>query len=260
MILQNPFGKWIAPLHSRKIKPRQKQLVRIGCAALALTMTVGAVPFLMSHASEGEAVTSSDIASKNDVVSPADASVRSITQTVEPMQYMNSGTKDGINYTLVDGVLTFTGEGELTEAVVDAVKEQFSIDAYSTAVSTIRVEGNIESIGNDAFSSFETAGTNFSITLIIGDSVTTIGSHAFYLIKPLTSVQFGSNLKIIGSYAFSTCSGLRSVSIPDSVTTISDHAFHNCFSLSSIRLGESLTNIGGHAFYDCRGVKNVTIP
>ena len=43
----------------RHFKPKQKQLVRLGCAALALTLAVGKVPFLRGLASEEEAVSSS---------------------------------------------------------------------------------------------------------------------------------------------------------------------------------------------------------
>lgn len=45
-----------------KLKPKQKRLVRLGCAALAVMLAVGSVPFLRGFAAEEEAsVSGSDI-------------------------------------------------------------------------------------------------------------------------------------------------------------------------------------------------------
>ena len=76
---------------------------------------------------------------------------------------------------------------------------------------------------------------NTKITSIcIPDSVTTIGSDAFYYCSNLTTVTFGENSQLasIGSYAFFGCSSLTSIYIPDSVTTIGSHAFDGCTNLT----------------------------
>ena len=138
---------------------------------------------------------------------------------------------------------------------------------------------------------------NTSITsVIIPDSVTSIGDSAFYNCSNLTSVTIGNGVTSIGSYAFGNCSNLTSVNIsdiaawcnlsfgdsyanplyyaknlylngelvtdlviPDSVTSIGDYAFEYCSNLTSVTIPDSVTSIGSSAFYDCDGLTSVTI-
>ena len=48
----------------------------------------------------------------------------------------------------------------------------------------------------------------------------------------LTSIVIGNSVTSIGDYAFQSCSALTSIVIPNSVTTIDDHAFYNCSNLT----------------------------
>ncbi|MDR0304161.1 MAG: leucine-rich repeat domain-containing protein, partial [Chitinispirillales bacterium] len=79
---------------------------------------------------------------------------------------------------------------------------------------------------------------------VIGDSVTSIGSYAFYDCSGLTSVTIPSSVTSIGSYAFYDCSGLTSVTIPSSVTSIGSSAFSYCSGLTSVTIPSSVTSIG----------------
>ena len=96
-------------------------------------------------------------------------------------------------------------------------------------------------------------------SVVIPDSVTTIGERAFYYCDSLTSVVIGDSVTTIGSYAFYDCSSLTSVVIGDGVTTIGDEAFYNCDSLTSVEIPDSVTTIGNSAFYDCRSLTSVYI-
>ena len=59
--------KQILSARYRKCNPKRKRLVRLGCAALALALAVGSVPFLRGWAAEEEAaVSGSDIVSQSD--------------------------------------------------------------------------------------------------------------------------------------------------------------------------------------------------
>lgn len=58
--------KQILPARYRKCNPKRKRLVRLGCAALALALAVGSVPFLRGWAAEETAVSGSDIVSQSD--------------------------------------------------------------------------------------------------------------------------------------------------------------------------------------------------
>ena len=98
----------------------------------------------------------------------------------------------------------------------------------------------------------------------IPDSVTSIGSEAFFDCDSLTSVTIPDSVTSIGSYAFYNCNSLTSVTIPDSVTSIGYKAFYSCDSLTSVTIPDSVTEIGNSAFYNCNSLKKVycyaTIP
>ena len=84
----------------------------------------------------------------------------------------------------------------------------------------------------------------------IPNSVTSIGSSAFYGCSSLTSITIPNSVTSIGDEAFYHCSGLTSISIPNSVTNIGNWAFSNCSSLTSVTIPNSVTNIGRSAFDD----------
>ena len=93
----------------------------------------------------------------------------------------------------------------------------------------------------------------------IPNSVTTVGSYAFYQCSDLTNVTIPNSVTTIGNYAFGNCSGLMSVSIPNSVAAIDSYAFENCSGLMSVSIPNSVTSIGDHAFSGCSGMTSVTI-
>ncbi|MBR2926739.1 MAG: leucine-rich repeat domain-containing protein, partial [Clostridia bacterium] len=88
-------------------------------------------------------------------------------------------------------------------------------------------------------------------SILIPDSVTSIGSSAFSGCSSLTSIVIPDGVTSIGDRAFSGCSSLTSITIPDSVTSIGAFAFNYCRSLTSITIPDSVTRIGVDAFYGC---------
>ncbi len=97
-------------------------------------------------------------------------------------------------------------------------------------------------------------------SIMIPDSVTTIGDYAFGFCTSLTSVTIPGSVTSIGDYAFYFCTSLTSITIPGSVTSIGKYAFANCNTLTSVTMLEGVTNIGEDAFYDCPSLTNVIIP
>ena len=97
-------------------------------------------------------------------------------------------------------------------------------------------------------------------TLILGDSVTSIGNFAFEGCSGLTSITFFEGLTSIGASAFKGCSGLSSISLPDGVTSVGNSTFEGCSGLTSITFFEGLTSIRAYAFKDCSKLTSISLP
>ena len=70
--------------------------------------------------------------------------------------------------------------------------------------------------------------------VVIQNSVSEIGDHAFSYCSGLTNVYIPDSVTRIGDSAFSYCTGLTSIIIPDSVKLIADSAFYNCSNLMDV--------------------------
>ena len=159
-----------------------------------------------------------------------------------------SGTTGDCTWSLDNGVLTISGNGEMR----DYFYSPSPWKSYS--FNTVVIESGVTSIGYGAF--YECT----SLTSIdIPDSVTSIGSWAFFGCTGLTSVDIPDSVTSIGERAFS-CTGLTSVTIPDSVTSIGESAFYRCRGLTSVTIPDSVTSIDDLVFYNCTGLTSVTIP
>ena len=87
----------------------------------------------------------------------------------------------------------------------------------------------------------------------IPDSVTEIGSRAFYGCSSLTTIDIPDSVTEIGSLAFSDCSSLTDIDIPDGVTEINYNIFLDCNSLRKVNAKncDALSRIYNGAFYNC---------
>ena len=94
-------------------------------------------------------------------------------------------------------------------------------------------------------------------TVLLPNSITTIGRFAFYGCTGLTSVTIPNSVTSIGNSAFYGCTGLTSVTIPNSVTSIGNSAFSGCSGLTSVSIPNSVTSIGKYAFNNCSSLISV---
>ena len=142
-------------------------------------------------------------------------------------------------------------------------------NTYKNGLGVITFDRDVTTIGSFAFSGLDYDSVNTTDvetscikleSIIIPDSVTTIGVQAFYDCSSLTSVTIPDSVTTIGEGAFWDCDSLTSVTIGDSVTTIGNNAFAWCDSLTNVTIGDSVTTIGGSAFYWCDSLTSVTIP
>lgn len=88
----------------------------------------------------------------------------------------------------------------------------------------------ITKIGTGAFSESKLK------SIVIPDSVTSIGANAFGNCSNLTDIYIPNSVKEFSIQAFRGCRKLKAIRIPNSVTNISEGTFDGCTSLTSIEI------------------------
>ena len=138
--------------------------------------------------------------------------------------------------------------------------DTYEVKRANTSVKTVVIPSlyNQKYVTSIAASGFSRCTSLTSV--IIPDSVVSIGEEAFYFSSKLAGVTLGNGVITIGDSAFTGCDALMGITIPDSVKTIGASAFYGCNALKSVTLAEGLTSIGSKAFYDCDALESITIP
>ena len=157
----------------------------------------------------------------------------------------NGTCGDNLVWNLTDGVLTISGTGVMTDFEWKGTPWY----SYQENITSLIIGNSVTSIGSSAF--WECSGL---MSVTIGNSVTSIGDRAFCGCSGLTSVAIPNSVTSIEYGAFHGCSGLTSIEVPNSVTSIEEGAFYNCSSLTSVTIPNSVTSIGNSAFSGCSGL------
>lgn len=122
-----------------------------------------------------------------------------------------------------------------------------------------------------------------SITL--PDTVTELGSEAFYQCRKLEALVIPSSVTAISSSALRACPSLRRLSLPNSLTdwnatssqfyedyalesvafpegtlSVGQGCFNNCYGLRRVAIPEGVTSIGTSAFFNCYALTEVALP
>ena len=128
------------------------------------------------------------------------------------------------------------------------------------SILTISGSGAMEDYDYNAYAPWYNYRTQMT-TLIIGDSITTIGNYAFSGCTAFTGTLIIPNSVItIGASAFSGCNGFTgTLTIPNSVTTIGVSAFINCDNLTSVNIGNNVTTIVNTAFMHCLSLTSINV-
>lgn len=130
-----------------------------------------------------------------------------------------------------------------------------------TALTSVTIPDNIISIGGGAFAMCSSLTTvNFNATKC--ETMGTLSSPVFYQ-SPVTTINFGSNVKYIPDYAFRQSSSYLSpttITIPESVYYIGEYAFAYNMSLKTVNLPDKLTSLPQYMFYGCKALTTINTP
>ena len=153
----------------------------------------------------------------------------------------------------------------------------------ATKIATAKAAITLDLSGTNGLETIASSTDNTSIfincskltSVILPDSLTTIGSYAFYNCSSLISIIIPKSVKTVGEYAFyktglkeitlngivtigrnafAYCTSLYKINMSN-ITTISDSTFNGCKSLASVTIDAK--NIGYEAFYDCTVLTSV---
>ena len=166
------------------------------------------------------------------------------------------------NSILYIGGTAFSGCSSLTSITIPNSILYIEGTPFSgcSSLTSVSINSNaVVGIGYDSYYNIKDIFGKQVIEYIIGDSVTQVGSYAFYNCSSLTSITIGSGVKSIEDHAFDGCS-LSSVTIPNNVTTLGEFAFDDCSSLSSVIIGSGVKSIGDYTFSNCSSLTSITIP
>lgn len=173
--------------------------------------------------------------------------ITSVTWNAKACQNWNNYSSGDAPFYSANGsnITTFTF-GDKVDSIPDGLCEKM------TKLTSVIIPESVKSIGASAFS-----GCTDITSVIIGSGVTEIGSNAFSGCTGLADVNLPNGVKTIGDDAFYNCSGITSISIPNSVTSIGKRAFCGCNGITSITIPESVTSVGNSAFVGCTSLTSV---
>ena len=97
-------------------------------------------------------------------------------------------------------------------------------------------------------------------SILIGDSVTSLGDYAFLHCNQLDSIHISNSVTSIGANCFEGCSNLSFISFPNNISSIEYETFFGCTKLASVTIPSSVTRIAGCAFERCTSLTSIIIP
>jgi hypothetical protein len=186
----------------------------------------------------------------------------------------------------MDGDYIYTLNPSLTEATIvkyagpgGDITIPSTLDGYVTAgikteafnyaqghtVTSVVVPNSVRTIGAYAFSNCE-----LLISASIGSGVTSIGDQAFYACDSLVSItvdasnpSYRSIVGVLYDKNLTTlikCPSAKAgeVTIPHGVTSIDWNAFDSCKSLEHLNFGNGIVSIGAYTFEECTALESVT--
>ena len=126
---------------------------------------------------------------------------------------------------------------------------------YQSDIESIIIPNTVTSIGKNAFCACKNLKK-----ITIPDSVIEIGESLFSSCSNLEEFVISNNITNITSQMFTYCTNLKSVTIPNNITSINVYAFRGCENLLEIIIPNNVTNIYFMLFNDCNNLIKITLP
>lgn len=149
-------------------------------------------------------------------------------------------------------------------------------------INSITIEEGVESIGNSAFSNFQSSNPDLTITIpstcktigtifngsswttpfkeiIFNNTLESLPNGCFAYCNKLTNITFPRGLKSIGISCFSPCSALTELFLPNGLETIGNNAFQSCTNLKKIYFPNSIISIGNNILFNDKKLEEVFV-
>ena len=152
----------------------------------------------------------------------------------------SEGGADHIDWTLENGVLTITGEGDMPD--YNGLWMEDNPEEYR--------EGREYAPWADQMGEIE--------YVVLSEGITSVGDNAFIGAENLKEVEWSPTLHRIGWNAFHG-TGLEGVVLPYTVETIDHWAFAECRQLKHVELSYRLSELKAGTFMNCESLENVVI-
>ena len=158
---------------------------------------------------------------------------------------------EGVNYK-VTSEDEWGGEAEVVAGNYSGDVELMS---YITSPTDDEYFYEVVAIGESAFENCAEL-----TSIVFDESLTSIGSYAFYGCKKLEEVNLKDTyVSKIGAGAFYGCKSLKSVTLTNSVKTLERHLFDGCSSLTELVLPAKVETIADLCFAYCSSLTKVTL-
>lgn len=165
--------------------------------------------------------------------------------------YLSVGNPQA-SHTFENGVGKIYGTKEITDLSSDFAY-MYGVNEYPK-LKTVRLPSTLKTISCHLF--FRCADLE---SVVIPDSVESMGTDCFASCIKLTSVKLPSSLTVVSNNLFIGCTSLSSVTIPDSVVKLDAGAFERCTALKTLRIPKNVKEIAIHCF-EGSGIVSLTLP
>ena len=126
---------------------------------------------------------------------------------------------------------------------------------YATYCDTIILPESVDSIGLQAFAS-----NNKLKYVKMPSSLSHIGQGVFYHCEQLSSIRIPEGVSVLPINAFIYCQKLADVVLPSTLDTIQSSAFSQCLALPHITLPSGIKFIDDYAFVNCNALQDINLP